>query len=964
MKRRFYLILLFAAVALSGMAQTVGESMYIYRSNGQINGFLPEEIESIDYSYYDIEGNKYDEIVMQIVNTVDSVYKIPLADIDSVSFVNPKTIYKSDVILISDELINYVVGHDSLNIIFDEKIPDNIIPKIGEKLLLMERTKMFPMGFSGEIINIKKNGNNYNVECKHTTIDDLFETFYCVKSLHGYQQAAESRASSYRIDKEFSLGTFTATYSAELSNAILSSSVTDSELAYKTETSFTVETTPSFHVRGTFIHDKEHGTYVSSVITGDITIKRTLSVSGGLEYSDDFLKSEIELCPVIPGVITLYLKPGAFVRANGAVSSSGSLTQNYSTLCAFDFSTKGENILNNTGFVKVKSSSFETQICLEGSLAAGGFIEFGFGFPVSSKGKICFRGELGAEVKGNVVLYDSEIDMAKRETNVYEKLKKSKISNEIFISGQTVISALGLSLTQGITTPLYSADIHSLVPSFSNILFKQLASNRSSAKVKIDMLTDEPKGCLFPIKTGFKILDKNYGLGQYYISEDNYKEGTSAIEETAKDLSERGEYVLYPAVNFMGFDLLASPESSLQKCRIKANTGTYTDLEKTSVCIYGSIDDFDNEASEGDVYVLYGTNSNLSVDNSQKLFVAKLKDLVDGAFQRFLSGLDAGTTYYYATLLQLGQENYLGEIREFVTENDIMIINESVFDITDVSAVVTGRIYGLDENEDGKVYICYGTNMNLNKNVDTLLPLGTLKTIGDYFYASLENLSSNTYYYYMFLIELENGNEICGYVGSFITDKEKIIENLYCPDNNHPHIIDLGLPSGTKWACCNVGASRPDDFGGYYAWGETKQKSYYDWSTYEFKSENGYEYIGSDISGTAYDAATVNWGAPWKMPSVGRCEELIRSTTISSATVNGVYGCKFTGRNGSTIFIPGAGNKLGTEIYAPYSVECWTSSLFTQGQSNAHDLYCSGDEAGIFNDSRRRGKTIRPIYSK
>ena len=65
-------------------------------------------------------------------------------------------------------------------------------------------------------------------------------------------------------------------------------------------------------------------------------------------------------------------------------------------------------------------------------------------------------------------------------------------------------------------------------------------------------------------------------------------------------------------------------------------------------------------------------------------------------------------------------------------------------------------------------------------------------------------------------------------------DDENVISAksyLTCPDNNHPHIIDLGLPSGTKWACCNVGASIPEGYGYYYAWGETETKDHYDWNT-------------------------------------------------------------------------------------------------------------------------------------
>ena len=97
---------------------------------------------------------------------------------------------------------------------------------------------------------------------------------------------------------------------------------------------------------------------------------------------------------------------------------------------------------------------------------------------------------------------------------------------------------------------------------------------------------------------------------------------------------------------------------------------------------------------------------------------------------------------------------------------------------------------------------------------------------------------------------------------------------LTCPDENHPHLIDLGLPSGTKWACCNVGAANPEDYGGYFAWGETYEKSVYNEITYQYVSgvdddTDGYyddwhndvetygiwQNLGNDIDGTDYDIA-------------------------------------------------------------------------------------------------------------
>ena len=93
----------------------------------------------------------------------------------------------------------------------------------------------------------------------------------------------------------------------------------------------------------------------------------------------------------------------------------------------------------------------------------------------------------------------------------------------------------------------------------------------------------------------------------------------------------------------------------------------------------------------------------------------------------------------------------------------------------------------------------------------------------------------------------------------------------------HPHMIDLGLPSGTKWACCNVGAIKPEDYGDFYAWGETEIKSYYYWNTY-INCSGSLEtchFIGNDISCTKYDVAHVKWGGTWVMPSEAQLDELL-----------------------------------------------------------------------------------------
>ncbi len=126
-------------------------------------------------------------------------------------------------------------------------------------------------------------------------------------------------------------------------------------------------------------------------------------------------------------------------------------------------------------------------------------------------------------------------------------------------------------------------------------------------------------------------------------------------------------------------------------------------------------------------------------------------------------------------------------------------------------------------------------------------------------------------------------------------------KNKLCPNNNHPHFIDLGLPSGVKWACCNVGSKQPEDYGSCFRWGEILPKV------------EGIDYIKKDISCISgkpeYDAATANWGSPSRMPTLKEMEELKNNCTIKWINYNkNLSGILITSKiNGNCIFLPASG---------------------------------------------------------
>ena len=203
----------------------------------------------------------------------------------------------------------------------------------------------------------------------------------------------------------------------------------------------------------------------------------------------------------------------------------------------------------------------------------------------------------------------------------------------------------------------------------------------------------------------------------------------------------------------------------------------------------------------------------------------------------------------------------------------------------------------------------------------------------------------------------------------FVAEVEE--EESLCKDHNHPHAVDLGL--SVKWACCNVGATTPEGYGDYFAWGEISPKSSYTWENYQYwvdyNDNDWWEYeestINSDISGTQYDAATANWGGGWRMPTMAEQQELLYDCTWEWTALNGVKGRKVTGPNGNSIFLPAAGDRSGTSSYGVGSDGCYWSSTpveeYSGTASGAYRLNYYSDYYVWYGAFRHCGLSVRPV---
>ncbi len=182
-------------------------------------------------------------------------------------------------------------------------------------------------------------------------------------------------------------------------------------------------------------------------------------------------------------------------------------------------------------------------------------------------------------------------------------------------------------------------------------------------------------------------------------------------------------------------------------------------------------------------------------------------------------------------------------------------------------------------------------------------------------------------------------------------------------------VVDLGL--SVYWSSCNVGAELPEEYGEYYAWGETKPKNKYDKDNYAYYDFNSAQYIdiGANISGTEYDAATVNLGSDWRMPTNEELQELRDNCTWEWTQINNVNGYKVTANNGNSIFIPAAGyNYLGNSISQNSLGRYFTGNNYEKSGGNgfAYSLEFSSSSIGsgpYTNETKWYGFPIRPVTS-
>lgn len=430
--------------------------------------------------------------------------------------------------------------------------------------------------------------------------------------------------------------------------------------------------------------------------------------------------------------------------------------------------------------------------------------------------------------------------------------------------------------------------------------------------------------------------------------------------------------------------------STSQETNVSIVTGDIQDVSLVSAILLGTVN-----ASAPD-YVEVGIA--YSLENSNDITYAKATDWKSGtgrlSYSVTINGLQPDAAYTYSAYAKTadGKIANAKEQKTFRTESPAWLLKYNAIQwvaITDATLSWTiPNEEVLSVLKDTRLNASFGIAWSTNR--DDVTPVGTKFSTNTQDIAfnkgltattRLVSLKPSTEYYYSTYVSI-NGKLYVSSANNFVTLAASAITGI-APES--VQMVDLGLPSGTKWASMNIGAKKAEDAGMFFAWGETvgyesdcTDGHTFNWSNYKWCNgarETQTKYCTNSNYGTvdnkvlldlADDAAYINWGDNWRMPTVDEVNELFDNTKNEWITQDGVSGCKFTSTStGNSIFLPSAGCRVSESHYDEgQNGYYWSASV---DQPNPYSSCYLGFKSNIlFPASLHRyyGMTVRPVLRK
>lgn len=1108
MKRCFFSLLL-SAMTLALWAEDE-DVMLVFMNDGSFKGFYTSEVDSVVCSNYDLDSIWHQNAVVQEVWMADSVCRLLLEDIDSISYKVPDPVYQPDVVKLDERYLPYIQSSNGMTVTFSSDMPDDLRPHKGDVLLYEGSNNVFPNGFVGRVT--EENGSE--MVCDTVEVGDVYERYVFFGSYRvvenkqdgGYQAVAMRNVTSTENDddwgiKEWESGTvvgpaiknglkfkfpkihttvaaevtYTPSFTLEFAYCaniyapnLYFKCTTSTTSTTKLKVSYTIATLDKEKMKFD-LDDEWFKNFNGSVIEKDTNDEP--DTDGG--QSIPIVDKEVPI-PEAP-ILSSRMRFGLFVKPE--LKADVSYTYEMTSTVEKTYIYRRTSLIGDPDAnewydgEKTEETTNKLEGSLKGSVWAG--VEFGFSLETTGKKKaeesskwwlkngfsLDLAIKTGFTIEGEL---DFDFTNGIKNKSLYSTLNETKLKTGLKVGGNLSFDSFLLShqfpnVTLLDVSKTFFEHNYYLFPSFSDI--KYSANGKSltaSARVERETLGN---------MVGFRIEDENGNIIDKKCSKFVSLFGDfdhDIMSETFDGLDfDNHFYTIVPVAepmlllfapfpaqpemvvtcdnsdhhHFVDLDLPSGTQWSC--CNVYADTpldaGGYYQWGKPYMVNNYSREEY----SEPDVVgvTIQGTEFDAATGNWGPEYVtpslAQFEELfsncvvtpkkdpwgnkVEGLFLKGLNGKfiylpfsnyksginvvedsnDAGYYLYSDLLTQSEVANHVYYINDVLHQSINLahyygysvrpVKDNNTWDL-DVSSnsIKFGEVaVGRSATED--ITITNPTNAAIsfiitNEQKDSqfsIVPQMDIYTLGAHQPMTLSvnyNPTKVGQCVEWLVLSSPNGNNktILSLSGTGI-------------QNNAPvdGAVDLGLPSGTLWAECNVGATSKEQRGDLFAWAETQGyssgKTSFSWSGYKYcnraankltkyctKSYYGNNGFTDNRTVLEYgdDAAAANLTGNWRMPTVEEWNELATNCTWTSATVKGVNGCLITGKNGNTLFLPAAGYRDGASLYDADEAYYWTSSLDVNSPDDAWFFYFGDGHRNRYDYYRSMGRSVRPVYDE
>lgn len=803
MRQIFYKVIICSCMLMACFVSKAQNAYYFHFHDEGIQVFYTDMVDSMTVSKVDLEGIEHEDFVTQQVWMNDTVFNYALADIDSVSFVTPSTIYQPGVIKLEDGLENYVVSQDSLTIIFRTDTPSDLLPRKKDKLVYLRQTDLFPAGFAGEVVEVVKENSGYKVDCTLASLSDIFVRYYstsndnvqtrAINPIYGHGEAIwEAKDLTYPLTDEL---------------LPFISEESDDDDAFSVDNDASISLSPKVSLRGTLIVTPEEGTYVCVSSNGTFDVTSNFSLNGSLKVDkvwrftgEKRWQACIPNCPLL----VAFVDPGVFVDASLSASVDATVNQKVSSAFLLNMSTKRrENLRNQPLTFKIQETNFDVGGSVKGELNAGVYTEIGIavndiGFCKNDIAKLYARGEVGIHVGGDLEVNSKFLKEGIKNTEAYETLRNSGIWSNFYwgaaIGYQLDLSIINLNFGQEIEweghigEPLFDK---CLVPTVTSPNAYREHGDFSTITAKADVEGD----CLMPVEVGFGAFDTNGNklVTKYYGKKfANENSSFSDYSVALENMSTVKDYELSPVIKLFGHELKAYPSVDVEKT-LTLSTYEATDVTESSAKISGGLIGYDKNTENPKVGLVYGTKDAFMQGHATYVSCGTVNGSPSRVFEQTLSGLKDETEYLYVAKAELDGEIVYADILSFTTlkkEKDETSLKEGLALFNESTGGANWKQNGGWLDNTKPLDYWYGVNMY---NSELSLKLNDNNLVGDAILKNIDNisdidLSDNTLQ--SFKIE---GGSIAPWGGRFTIENNKARGGMNIFMNHVKILPTLGL---------------------------------------------------------------------------------------------------------------------------------------------------------------------------